>query len=152
MASSRSGAIVAPPPHGARTTNPPSDPSAPLEARASCPVAAKARRRCAPVLAGRARVERGHRPPRSLGAERADPRIRRAAAEAGRLQDPVRRLDLEPEPLVERPAGVGRDEDERPAAGGLGGVDRRLGQRHAEARAAPRRVDPDRADPGRPAR
>ena len=60
---------------------------------------------------------------------------RRAGRKPGRLEDPVPGLDLEAEPLVHRLPGGRRDQDERPAAGRLGGVDRGAGQLEPEAAA-----------------
>ena len=102
----------------------------------------------APILAGRVGVERRHR--REVRRrERPDPGITpRSARQPGRLEDAVPGLDLEPEPFVHRPAGLGGDEDERPAPGVLGGVDGGAGQLEPDAVTPPRRVDEDRSDPG----
>ena len=148
--SSGSGAIVAPPPHGARTTKPPTRPVVALEAAASSPGAANAAQQVGAILAGGGGVEGGHRGEvgrRRNGRTRGSgtPAAPGARPAASRIR--YVRLDLEAEPLVQRPAGVGRDEHERPAAGGLGRLDDRLGQGPAEAPAAPGRVDEDRPDP-----
>ena len=84
MASSASGAMVAPPPHGARTTNPPSDPcprsstraasaeaNAPSRCARSSPVAAASRAVMGPRSAGRkARIRGSAGSPSSPGASR----------------------------------------------------------------------------------
>ncbi len=113
MASSMSGAMVAPPPHGARTTNPPSDPSARSRHRV---VSGPANAVSTPlsILPGRAPIQR--RDGRKIVvAVRADSRIR-CADEAGRVQDPVGRLHLEADLLVQPPAGIGRDQQQGPGA------------------------------------
>ena len=80
-ASSRSGAIVAPPPHGARTTNPPSEPSSRDEDPSACPGARTRGSRCArssPVAARSSAVDRRQ----VRGFERPDPRIGRSRRRA----------------------------------------------------------------------
>src|SRR3954447_4306712 len=99
------------------------------------------------VLAGGLRVERDH-VIQVVVLERADAWIgRRLRWQPGRLEDPVPRLDLEPEPLVHRPAGVRRDEDEGPATGVVRGIDRGTGQLQADPASPPDGIDEDRADP-----
>ena len=94
-----------------------------------------------PVLAGRGGRELGHRG--QVGRlVRPDPGVDRLVAEPGRLEDPIPGLDLEPDLLVQRPARVGGHQEECPAAGRLGRVDRRL-------RSAPSRR-PAAATPARP--
>ena len=132
----RSGAIVAPPPHGARTTNPPSVPSS-RSSDARRVRGGEGAQQVRPVLAGGGGVQGRHRAQVAGRNGRTRGSVARAV-EARRLQDPVPGLDLEPEPLVERPAGLGRDEDERPAAGGLGRPRSSRGSGRARARAAAR--------------
>ena len=137
--------MVEPPPHGARTTKPPSVPSSRMRQLAGLG-RREGLQQVRPVLAGRRSGELGH-----VGQVRRrewpDPRVDRLVTQPGRLQDPIPGLDLESDLLVERAARVGRYQQQRPAAGRLGGVDRRLGQRHPDTASPPRRLDPDRADP-----
>ena len=81
--------------------------------------------------------------------KRPDPGVRWTGfgSETGRLDDPVPRLDCEADPFVQRTARLGRNEDERPASRGLGGVDRGLRQRHSEAPPTVCGIDPHRPDP-----
>ena len=135
-ASSWSGAIVAPPPHGARMTKPPIEPSARIDAagRVGCREGSEEVR---PVLAGRIAIQRGHR----VEVVRRNARIRgsaHASAEPRRLEDPVLGLDLEADPLG---TSAGRHRS-RPAPGS-GSLPRR--PRRSSPGSAPSRAPADAA-------
>ena len=137
------GAIVEPPPHGARTTKPPSVPSSRTRNIASR--ATRTLQQVRPVLAGRggkARPSQAGRPPRMAGsAGRPARRLAPAPRGCGTRSGPRNRSSR-------RAAGPRRwpptaASDSRPTRR----LDRCLGERHPDALPPPRRLDPDRADP-----
>ena len=99
------------------------------------------------VLARHRMIERRDRC-QVRGFEGTDARIGLRGVESGRLEHLVPGLDLEPETFVERSPHLGGGQKECPRTGRLARVDRRLGQRPADAVSSPRGVHPDRADPG----
>ena len=146
-ATARSGsdAISARPPHDARITKPPTVPS---RRSATSPVSgeANARRiadRSSPV-ARRSRSAIASRSPAAYG--RTVPSSGAAAGVRGRFQD-VPRMNREPQPLVDRPALVRRDQDLRHAALPLELVDDRPRQGRAQPGPPAILRDEDRADP-----
>ena len=144
------GAIVAPPPHGARMTNPasPSSPSRTRVPRGSTR-SSMTSRRSSPV-AVRSSATIVSNPSGRKGRSR-DPwssaRVWSPPATMSVPHRAVPRRDLEAHALVERPPSGGRHEEQRPAAARSATSIVAWGQRPAEPAAAVSRRDPNRPDP-----